>query len=103
MALRRTLTLMLCAITGASLVATAVPSNAAPGFTTSPLRTSDSIQSTSGFIVHLKDRSASAQRVRTAHAASAMQATSTSLRGLVDRAAKAVSYTHLTLPTILRV
>ena len=67
MALRRTLTLMLCAITGASLVATAVPSNAAPGFTTSPLRTSDSIQSTSGFIVHLKDRSASAQRVRTAH------------------------------------
>lgn len=95
MALRRTLTLMLCAITGASLVATAVPSSAAPGFTISPLRTSDSIQSTSGFVVHLKDRSASAQRVRTAHAASAMQATSTSLRGLVDRAAK-VRGAHVT-------
>ena len=42
MASRRTSTLLLCAITGASLAATAVPSNAAPGFTTSPLRTSAS-------------------------------------------------------------
>ena len=75
MASRRTLTLLLSAITGVSLAVTAVPSNAAPGFTTSPLRTYDFTQSTSGFVVHLKDRSTSAP----------------------------VSYTHLTLPTILRV
>ena len=89
MASRRTLTLVLCAVTGASLAATAVPSNAAPTFTTSPLRTSDSTQSTSGFVVHLKDRSASALGVsKVAGTASVMRAASTSLRGAVDRAAK---------------
>ena len=89
MAPRRTLTLVLCAVTGASLAATAVPSNAAPTFTTSPLSTSDSTQSTSGFVVHLKDRSASALGVsKVAGTASVMRAASTSLRGAVDRAAK---------------
>ena len=89
MASRRTLTLLLSAITGVSLAVTAVPSNAAPGFTTSPLRTYDFTQSTSGFVVHLKDRSTSAQGVsRAAHTASAMRATSTALRGAVDRAVK---------------
>ncbi|MDU2072768.1 MAG: S8 family peptidase [Cutibacterium avidum] len=90
MASRRTSTLLLCAITGASLAATAVPSNAAPGFTTSPLRTSASTQTTSGFVVHLKDDSTSAQGMsRAARTSSAMRASSTSLRGAVDHAAKA--------------
>lgn len=90
MASRRTSTLLLCAITGASLAATAVPSIAAPGFTTSPLRTSASTQTTSGFVVHLKDDSTSAQGMsRAARTSSAMRASSTSLRGAVDHAAKA--------------
>lgn len=90
MASRRTSTLLLCAITGISLAAAAVPSSATPGFTTSPLRTSAPGQATSGFVVHLKDGSASAHGVaRTARSASAMSATSTSLRGAVDNAARA--------------
>lgn len=90
MASRRTSTLLLCAITGASLAAAAAPSNAAPGFTTSPLRTSASAQTTSGFVVHFKDNSTSAQGVsRAARTSSAMWASSTSLRGVVDHAAKA--------------
>lgn len=90
MASRRTSTLLLCAITGASLAAAAVPCNAAPGFTTSPLRTSASAQTTSGFVVHFKDNSTSAQGVsRAARTSSAMWASSTSLREVVDHAAKA--------------
>ncbi|MSS46691.1 S8 family serine peptidase [Cutibacterium sp. WCA-380-WT-3A] len=90
MASRRTLALLLSAVTGASLAVTAIPGSAAPGFTTSPLRTADSAQSTSGFVIHFKDHSASVRGMsRAARTSSAIHVTTASLRGTVDRAVKA--------------
>ncbi|WCC80468.1 S8 family peptidase [Cutibacterium equinum] len=84
---RRITTLLLCAVTGVSLAASAVPSNAADGFATAPLRTSESVKTTSEFVVHLKGASTSTRSV--SHANSADRAHLKSLRGTFEHAAKA--------------